>query len=133
MPQTLIAQFQLRPDAEQAAALEATLRQANAAAGVLSTLAWEHRAFRRYDPHHLAYHEIRESSGLTAQVVISAGSLRDVNGAPPSGSPAHRSSRGWAAAAAPTVKAMASARNRRGATGDDSTGRAPACRYFATA
>jgi hypothetical protein len=70
MPQTLIAQIKLRPNAEQAAGLEATLRQANAAAGVLSTLAWEHRAFRRSDLHRLAYHQVRESSGLAAQVVI---------------------------------------------------------------
>ena len=70
MPQTLTAQIQLRPDAEQAIALESTLRQANAAAGVLSAMAWEHRVFRRYDLQRLAYHEIRESSGLTAQVVI---------------------------------------------------------------
>jgi putative transposase len=70
MPQTLIAQIQLRPDAEQAAAMEATLRQANAAAGVLSAVAWEHRAFHRYDLQALAYHQVRECSGLTAQVVI---------------------------------------------------------------
>jgi IS605 OrfB family transposase len=70
MPQTLTAQIQLRPDAGQAAALEATLRQANAAANVLGAVAWEHRAFRRYDLHRLAYHEVRESSGLGAQVVV---------------------------------------------------------------
>src|ERR1700730_14562335 len=70
MPQTLVAQIQLRPDAGHAMAMEATLRQANATAGVLSTLAWEHRAFRRYDLHRLAYHQVRECSGLTAQVVI---------------------------------------------------------------
>jgi putative transposase len=70
MPQTLIAQIQLRPDAEQAAAMEATLRQANAAAGVLSTLAWGHRAFRRYDLQALACHQVRDCSGLAAQVVI---------------------------------------------------------------
>jgi putative transposase len=70
MPQTLAAQIQLRPDAEQAAALETTLRQANATADVLSSMAWEHQAFRRYDLHRLAYHQVRESSGLTAQVVV---------------------------------------------------------------
>src|SRR5229473_3230284 len=70
MSQTLIAQIQLRPDAEQAAALEATLRQANATAGVLSAVVWEHRAFRRYDLQALAYHEVRASSGLTAQVAV---------------------------------------------------------------
>ena len=70
MPQTLVAQVQLLPSPEQAVALEATLRQANAAAGVLSGLAWERRAFRRYDLHKIAYHDVRESSGLSAQVVV---------------------------------------------------------------
>src|SRR5438132_12327121 len=70
MPQILTAQIQLRPDAGQAAALEATLRQANAAANVLGAMAWEQRAFRRYDLHRLAYHQVRESSGLGAQVVV---------------------------------------------------------------
>jgi hypothetical protein len=66
MPQILIAQVQLQPSAEQAIALEATLRQANAAADVLSAVAWRSRSFRRYDLHHLAYRDMRKSSGLTA-------------------------------------------------------------------
>src|SRR3982074_1859266 len=70
MPQTLGAQIQLRPDAEQAADLETPLRQANATADGLISMAWAHQAFRRYALHRLAYHQVRESSGLTAQVVV---------------------------------------------------------------
>jgi IS605 OrfB family transposase len=70
MPQTLIAQVQLLPTAQQALDLEATLRQANATAGVLSDVAWQRRAFRRYNLHKIAYHDIRASSGLSAQVVV---------------------------------------------------------------
>jgi IS605 OrfB family transposase len=50
--------------------LEATLRQANAAANLLSDLAWKHRTFHRYALQRLAYHEVRKSSGLSAQVVV---------------------------------------------------------------
>jgi IS605 OrfB family transposase len=67
---TLVAQIQLRPNPEQVASLGATLRRANAAANELSAIAWEHRAFGRYALHRLAYHRVRKSSGLSAQVVV---------------------------------------------------------------
>ena len=68
--QTLVAQVQLRPSAGQASALEATLRRANAAANELTGVAWEQRAFRRRPLQKVAYHQVRESTGLSAQVVI---------------------------------------------------------------
>ncbi len=67
---TLVTQLQLRPDPGQAGALEATLRQANAAANLLGDVAWKHRVFGRYGLHRLAYHQVRESCGLSAQVVV---------------------------------------------------------------
>jgi hypothetical protein len=70
MTQTLVAQVQVLPSAEQAVALEATLRKANAAANDLSAVAWKHRMFGRRDLQKAAYHQVRESSGLSAQVVI---------------------------------------------------------------
>jgi putative transposase len=66
----LSAQLQLRPDPEQAALLEATLRRANAAANALSVVAWEQRAFGKYALQRLAYRQVRESSRLSAQVVV---------------------------------------------------------------
>src|SRR5437870_3395206 len=68
--QTLVAQVQLRPSAGQASALQATLRRANAAANHLSGMAWEQRAFRRRPLQKVAYHQVRETTGLSAQVVI---------------------------------------------------------------
>ncbi|MEA2533530.1 MAG: putative transposase [Actinomycetota bacterium] len=70
MTQTLVAQVQILPSAEQAAVLEATLQKANAAANDLSAVAWKHRVFGRRDLHKAAYHQVRKSSGLSAQVVI---------------------------------------------------------------
>src|SRR5260370_37927022 len=68
MTQPVIAQVQILPSSEEA--LESTLRQANAAAGVLSHVAWERRTFWHYDLHRIAYHDVRDSSGLAAQVVV---------------------------------------------------------------
>ncbi|MCW3041857.1 MAG: Transposase, OrfB family [Actinobacteria bacterium] len=70
MTQTLVAQIQVLPTPGQAPLLEATLRRANAAAGVLSGVAWERRSFGRRALQKAAYHQVRESSGLSAQVVI---------------------------------------------------------------
>jgi hypothetical protein len=69
MTQTLVAQIQILPTPGQAPLLEATLRRANAAAGVLSGVAWERRSFGRRALQKAAYHQVRESSGLSAQVV----------------------------------------------------------------
>lgn len=66
----LIAQLQLRPTQEQAAALEETLRAANAACDFLSMLAWDNQEFGKYGLQKLGYHEARKQFGLSAQVVI---------------------------------------------------------------
>ena len=67
---TLVARVQLLPDAGQAAALRATLRRANTAANGLSELAWVYRTFGRHALQRLSYRGVRESSGLSAQVVV---------------------------------------------------------------
>jgi IS605 OrfB family transposase len=66
----LIAQVKLRPTAEQATALKATLEAANTAANYISDYAWQERAFRQYDLHRALYYTIRERFGLTAQIVV---------------------------------------------------------------
>lgn len=66
----LIAQVRLYPDDEQREALKQTLQTANAACNYLSTVAWEHQTFRRFDLQHLAYYDVREKFGLTAQMAI---------------------------------------------------------------
>jgi putative transposase len=67
---TLRAQIRLWPDPPQARALETTLRQANAAADTVSAVAWERSTFGRYALQRLAYRDVRQSFGLSAQVVV---------------------------------------------------------------
>jgi putative transposase len=66
----LIVDLKLLPSREQAAALLDTLQRANQTANDLSRLAWEHKTFRQYDLHKLAYHPIKDASGLTSQILV---------------------------------------------------------------
>jgi len=66
----LIAQLQLKPMPEQAAALKTTLETANAACDYIAALAWEQQEFRQYHLHKLAYESTRARFGLSAQVVV---------------------------------------------------------------
>ncbi len=66
----LTAQVKLQPTPEQATALLDTLERANAAANEISRIAWDTQEFRHYRLHASVYHPIRQSSGLTAQVVV---------------------------------------------------------------
>ncbi|RYZ85899.1 MAG: transposase, partial [Proteobacteria bacterium] len=67
----LIAQLQLKPTPEQAAALLATLETANEACDYLSGLAWDNQTFKRFDLHHLGYYSTRSLFSLTSTVVVS--------------------------------------------------------------
>lgn len=68
----LTVQVKLLPTGAQADALEETLRTSNAAANGISQQAWEHRTFGQYKLHKLTYHPVKESSGLSAQMVVRA-------------------------------------------------------------
>ena len=59
-------QVKLLPSKEQSEALKDTLHASNAAANEISEIAWEHCSFGQYKLHKLAYHRIKESSGLSA-------------------------------------------------------------------
>lgn len=72
MGMKLTVQVKLLPSKEQAGALKDTLRASNAAANEISGIAWEHRKFGQYSLHKLGYHPVRESSGLSSQMVIRA-------------------------------------------------------------
>lgn len=50
--------------------LRETLERANDAANQLSQIAWNARTFRQYDLQKIGYRQIRESTGLTADLVI---------------------------------------------------------------
>jgi putative transposase len=64
--------LKLTPNAAQAQALEKTLRLANAAANECSRIAWESKTFGQFQLHKLAYKEIRQQFGLSAQVAVRA-------------------------------------------------------------
>jgi putative transposase len=68
----LRSQVKLLPTREQSEVLKDTLRVSNMAANEISEIAWEHRSFGQYKLHSLAYHPIKESSGLSSQMVIHA-------------------------------------------------------------
>jgi putative transposase len=62
----LVAQVKLVPDAEQAAALAATLELANRAANLVSRVAFHRRVFRSYHLRSLVYRDLK-ALGLSAQ------------------------------------------------------------------
>jgi IS605 OrfB family transposase len=69
----LTVQVQLKPTPEQAAALTATLRCANAACNWLSERAWETGTFAQFAIHKLAYHACRAKfHDLSSQVIVRA-------------------------------------------------------------
>jgi hypothetical protein len=65
----LTVQVQLLADADQRAALQATLALTNQAASLGSEIAWQRGAFRAYDLQQLAYGQIR-TLGLSAQPAV---------------------------------------------------------------
>ena len=66
----LVAALKLLPSPEQAACLTATLARCNEACSWLAGRGFETRTFRQYDLHKMAYAEIRECFGLTAQAAV---------------------------------------------------------------
>ncbi len=68
----LTAKVKLQPTPDQYVALLATLETTNAACNEISQVAWQHQAFNQFGLHKLTYNSIRQSTGLTAQVVVRA-------------------------------------------------------------
>ncbi len=68
----LIAQLKLQPAPEQADALKRTLEAANAACNYISDLAWNTRTFGKFALQTLCYQDVRETFGLSAQMVVCA-------------------------------------------------------------
>ncbi len=68
----LIAQLKLQPTSEQADALKRTLEASNAACNSISYVAWETRTFGKFALQKLCYQEVRETFGLSAQMVVRA-------------------------------------------------------------
>jgi IS605 OrfB family transposase len=68
----LTAKVKLQPTPEQHQSLLATLETTNAACNQISEVAWQRQVFNQFGLHKLTYNPIRESTGLTAQVVVRA-------------------------------------------------------------
>lgn len=66
----LIAQVRLNPTKEQAKLLKQTIEQANATCDAISELAFNSQTFGQYAIHQAYYSKIRESSSLSAQIVV---------------------------------------------------------------
>jgi predicted transposase len=66
----LTIQLKLQPTIEQANALKRTLETANAACDAISQVAWNARVFKQFGIHKLTYYEVKESFGLSAQLVV---------------------------------------------------------------
>lgn len=66
----LTSKVKLQPTDAQADGLKRTLEVANAACDYISTVAWNERAFGKFQLQKLVYADVRSSFDLTAQVVI---------------------------------------------------------------
>ncbi len=66
----LTLQIKLLPTKEQGDSLIQTLKAANTVCNQISDVAWEKREFNQYRLHRLVYRSIKDSSGLSAQVVV---------------------------------------------------------------
>jgi IS605 OrfB family transposase len=68
----LTAQLKLLPTPEQADALKRTLEAANAACNYISQIAWDTHTFGKFALQKLCYQDVRETFGLSAQMVVRA-------------------------------------------------------------
>ena len=66
----LTSKVKLLATYEQAAALKATMVQANRACNFISEQAWRSKTFRQFPLHKLTYYPVREQFDLAAQVVV---------------------------------------------------------------
>lgn len=66
----LTIRLKLLPSGAQKTVLLQTLEKASAAANAISALAWDHQVFGQFALHGLSYHTIRETTGLSAQMVV---------------------------------------------------------------
>lgn len=66
----LTAKVKLQTTPEQYQTLLETIERANSACDQISAIAWETQTFNQFKLHGLSYYAIRESSGLSAQMVV---------------------------------------------------------------
>ena len=68
----LTMQIKLLPSVEQAESLKKTISVFNEACNAISTIAWERRCFRQFNLHKEVYYAIKDTYGLSAQLVVRA-------------------------------------------------------------
>jgi len=68
----LTARIKLLPSPEQGDALKQALERANAACNAISEQAWASQIFKQFPLHKLAYYDVRERFGLSAQMAVRA-------------------------------------------------------------
>lgn len=68
----LTLQIKLLPSIEQAESLKKTISVFNEACNAISTIAWERRCFRQFNLHKEVYYAIKDTYGLSAQLVVRA-------------------------------------------------------------
>lgn len=68
----LTLQIKLLPSVEQAERLKKTIGVFNEACNAISAIAWERRCFRQFNLHKEVYYAIKDTCGLSAQLVVRA-------------------------------------------------------------
>lgn len=68
----LTLQIKLLPSVEQAESLKKTISVFNEACNAISTIAWERCCFRQFNLHKEVYYAIKDTYGLSAQLVVRA-------------------------------------------------------------
>lgn len=68
----LVLQIKLLPSIEQTESLKKTISLFNEAGNAISTIAWERRCFRQFNLHKEVYYTIKDTYGLSAQLVVRA-------------------------------------------------------------
>jgi IS605 OrfB family transposase len=66
----LTLQIKLLPTKEQEQSLLKTIEESNKVCNYISEVAWEKKVFNRFKLHHLVYRQVKDSSSLSAQVVV---------------------------------------------------------------
>lgn len=68
----LTLKIKLDPNEEQKELLLKTIKEVNEACNVISNIAWENKVFNQFKIHKLVYHQIKNDSNLSAQVIVRA-------------------------------------------------------------
>jgi predicted transposase len=68
----LTLKIKLNPNEEQKLLLLETIKSVNKICNDISEVAWENKVFNQFKIHKLVYHDIKNSSNLSAQVIVRA-------------------------------------------------------------